>query len=107
MLDIAGYRPTVGEIAKITRLPKSSVCRYVAKQISQGYIREVIDPRDHRRRLLHPTARAKDELKWHKKEFSDFLNLLEAVDWNVGRRKQKAAGLNLIEVFSNVTPKDV
>jgi len=106
MLDNVGYRPTPGEIAKITRLPKSSICRYVAKQMDEGYIKEIIDPRDRRRRLLHPTSRAKNELKWCEREFGEFLNLLESIDWNIERSRRTEAGLDLIEVLSQATTQD-
>jgi len=107
MLDIVGYRPTSGEIAKITRLPKSSICRYVAKQMNAGYIKEVIDPRDRRRRLLHPTSRARNELQWREKEFNEFLNLLESIDWKIERSKRPVAGETLIEVLSQATAQEV
>jgi DNA-binding MarR family transcriptional regulator len=71
LLDQAGYNPTVTELADITNLPKSSVSRYVSTEMSAGYLEEVIDPRDRRRRLLRPTKLAIDEQKWHREQVSE------------------------------------
>jgi DNA-binding MarR family transcriptional regulator len=68
LLDQAGYNPTVTELADITNLPKSSVSRYVSTEMSAGFLEEVIDPRDRRRRLLRPTKRALDEQQWHREQ---------------------------------------
>ena len=66
LLDSADYHPTVGELARITRLPKSTVSRYVSAEMNNGYIEEIIDPEDRRRRRLHPTAQAREEQNWHR-----------------------------------------
>ncbi|MGI9343410.1 MAG: MarR family transcriptional regulator [Gammaproteobacteria bacterium] len=68
LLDQAGHNPTVTELADITNLPKSSVSRYVSTEMSAGFLEEVIDPRDRRRRLLRPTKRALDEQNWHREQ---------------------------------------
>ncbi len=68
LLDRAGYHPTVGELARITRLPKSTVSRYVSAEMNNGYVEEVIDPEDRRRRRLHPTAQAREEQQWHRQK---------------------------------------
>ena len=49
----------------MTRLPKSTVSRYVAAERNNGYIEEIIEPQDRRRRRLHPTAQAREEQQWH------------------------------------------
>lgn len=67
ILDRYGYQPTVTELAEITQLPKSSVSRYVAAEMSAGMLEEFIDSHDRRRRRLRPTAKAKAEQKWHAK----------------------------------------
>lgn len=66
LLDNADYHPTVGELARITRLPKSTVSRYVSAEMNKGYLEEIIDPADRRRRRLHPTPQALEEHKWHR-----------------------------------------
>lgn len=65
LLDHVDYHPTVGELARITRLPKSTVSRYVSTEMSGGFLEEQIDPDDRRRRLLYPTRQAREEQAWH------------------------------------------
>ena len=43
MLDRVDYYPTVGELAEIVRLPKSTVSRYVSTEMQAGFIEERID----------------------------------------------------------------
>ena len=71
LLDRAGYNPTVTELADITNLPKSSVSRYVSTEMANGFLEEVIDSRDRRRRLLQPSERAREELDWHRVQVRD------------------------------------
>jgi DNA-binding MarR family transcriptional regulator len=61
MLDEAGEHVTMSELAEITQLPKSNVSRYVSDQVRIGHLKEVIDPRDRRRRVLHPTEEGRRE----------------------------------------------
>lgn len=68
LLDKADYHPTVGELAELTRLPKSTVSRYVSAEMGNGFLEERIDPEDRRRRRLHPTALAREEQMKHQKE---------------------------------------
>jgi len=71
LLDQVGYNPTVTELADITNLPKSSVSRYVSTEMSTGFLEEIIDARDRRRRLLRPTEKAREEQKWHRDQVND------------------------------------
>ncbi len=71
LLDRAGYNPTVTELADIANLPKSSVSRYVSTEMANGFLEEVIDSRDRRRRLLQPSAKAREELDWHRVQVRD------------------------------------
>lgn len=71
LLDRADYHPTVGELAEITRLPKSTVSRYVSAEMNNGYLEERIDPEDRRRRRLHPTDRAREEQVAHQQDVRD------------------------------------
>lgn len=61
MLDAAGEHVTMSELAEITQLPKSNVSRYVSDQVRIGHLKEVIDPSDRRRRVLHPTDEGRKE----------------------------------------------
>jgi|GEM_PF-3340049 len=96
LLDRAGYHPTVGELADITHLPKSTVSRYVAIDMNSGYLEEVIDPQDRRRRRLHPTEKSREEQKWQMER------VLEAAEMSVqaiggrGHSEDPAADLKRI-----------
>jgi len=68
MLDRVEYRPTVSELAEIVRLPKSTVSRYVSAEMNSGFLKEVIDPDDRRRRRLHLTDLAREEVHWHQEQ---------------------------------------
>ena len=68
LLADADYYPTVTELSDLTGLPKSTVSRYVSTEMSLGYLEEIIDPRDRRRRLLRVTHMAEDERAWYRDE---------------------------------------
>jgi DNA-binding MarR family transcriptional regulator len=78
LLDRVGYHPTVTELAEIANLPKSSVSRYVSTEMHNGFLEEVIDPRDRRRRLLRPTEKAREEQKWHREQVREIARLRPA-----------------------------
>jgi len=63
LLDRVGYHPTVGELADLTGLPKSTVSRYISVEMHSGFIEEVIDSKDRRRRRLHPTSQGREAQK--------------------------------------------
>ncbi|MDJ0927776.1 MAG: helix-turn-helix domain-containing protein [Gammaproteobacteria bacterium] len=59
--DFVHYQPTISEVARIVGLPKSTVSRYCSTHITTGFLEEVIDPADRRRRLLRVNpARAEE-----------------------------------------------
>ena len=68
MLNRVDFHPTVGELAEIVRLPKSTVSRYVSAEMNAGFLEEVIDPDDRRRRRLHLTPLGKEEGHWHREQ---------------------------------------
>jgi len=68
MLDRVEYYPTVSELAEIVRLPKSTVSRYISSEMRSGFLKEVIDPDDRRRRRLHLTTLAREEGLWHREQ---------------------------------------
>jgi len=79
LLDQVGYHPTIGELASLTRLPKSTVSRYVSTEMNLGYIVEVIDPEDRRRRRLHTTDKAREERKWVTTKIMDIADVSSRV----------------------------
>ena len=75
LLNKIGYHPTVSDLSRITGLNKSSVSRYVTRQMQQGYLREDIDPADRRLRRLVPTTKGRTEEEWHRGRTHDIVNL--------------------------------
>ena len=80
-LDERGLQPTLKDLCDATGLPKASVSRYVSWHIKAGLLREVVDPRDRRRRFLTQTAKDKRERRWQldrmEKLFDDILEQTE------------------------------
>ena len=68
VLAKADYAPTVSELADLTGLPKSNISRYVARQIDSGFIEEIIDPEDRRRRRLRATKVGISEANWNQRD---------------------------------------
>jgi DNA-binding MarR family transcriptional regulator len=79
ILSDLGYYPTVTEIAEITGLPKSSVSRYVSGELYLGFIEEIIDSSDRRRRRLRPTAAAEKEKAYHATQLAEIKGVVEMV----------------------------
>jgi len=96
LLDQAGYNPTVTELADITNLPKSSVSRYVSTEMSAGFLEEVIDTRDRRRRLLRPTKRALDEQNWHREQVLEIASRQRAALEGLGQSANPGADLKAL-----------
>lgn len=62
MLHDLGYEPTVSDLTRLTRMPKSSVSRYVSREMELGFLEEYVDPADRRQRRLRATSDAQPEL---------------------------------------------
>lgn len=58
MLHDLGYEPTVSDLIRLTGIPKSSVSRYVSREMELGFLEEYVDPADRRQRRLRATADA-------------------------------------------------
>ncbi len=93
LLDRADYHPTIGELAEITRLPKSTVSRYVSIEMSNGFLEEVIDPEDRRRRRMHPTRLARKEQEWHQQKVREIGELSVKALRGEGESAKPAADL--------------
>ena len=104
LLDHADYNPTVTELAEITGLPKSSVSRYVSTEMGIGFLEEVIDPRDRRRRLLRPTEKARQEQEWHRGQVRDIIRLKRVASEGLG--KTSDPGVDLKELLQSFASKD-
>jgi len=101
VLDMFEYEPTVTELAEITKLPKSSVSRYVAAEMNAGLLEEFIDPHDRRRRRLRPTAAAKAEQAWHKDEFKRVFDEIYRI--SRAHEGDLPRGQSLVKMMTEVT----
>ena len=63
MLHDMGYEPTVSDLTRLTGMPKSSVSRYVSREMQLGFLEEYVDPADRRQRRLRATAAASPALE--------------------------------------------
>lgn len=103
LLYRVGHHPTVGELARITRLPKSTISRYVSTEMSNGFVEERIDSQDRRRRLLYPSDHALKELQWHSEQVQEIAaqtaKILKITDTN-GDQARKT-----IEVMLGIRPE--
>ena len=96
LLDRADYHPTVGELADITGLTKSTVSRYVSIDMKTGFIEEVVDPDDRRQRRLHPTQQSRDEQAWQLKKIFAVLESNNQVYSSLGKAADPVADLKAI-----------
>ena len=105
LLDRAGYSPTTADLVEITGLPKSSVSRYVSRQMKAGYLTEVVDPQDRRRRFLRPTAKARKHRKWHQDETLKLVRLSSEALHGLGESHDPVADLkNILLGISESSP---
>jgi DNA-binding MarR family transcriptional regulator len=63
ILDRSGRNFGMSEIASFIGVPESSASRYVSRQIELGHLKEIIDPKDRRRRTLVPSEAAAKEVE--------------------------------------------
>ena len=93
LLDKAGYHPTISELVQITGLQQTSVSRYVSRQIKAGFMTEVVDPNDRRRRRLCPTEKGKVEEEWHQKQTLKLARLSDEALRGLGKSEDPVADL--------------
>ena len=93
LLDKAGYHPTISDLVEITGLQQTSVSRYVSRQIRTGYMTEVVDPEDRRRRRLCPTSKGTEEEKWHESQTLKMAHLSSEALSGMGESKDPVADL--------------
>jgi DNA-binding MarR family transcriptional regulator len=96
LLDEAGHRPAVSDLVEITGLPKSSVSRYVSRQIKAGFLKEIIDPQDRRRRYLCLTSEGKKESQWRRKQSLRIARLGREALRDVGKNKDPISNLKKV-----------
>jgi DNA-binding MarR family transcriptional regulator len=93
LLDKAGYHPTISDLVKITGLQQTSVSRYVSRQIRTGYMTEVVDPEDRRRRRLVPTSKGTEEEKWHEDQTLKMARMSSEALSGLGESKDPVADM--------------
>jgi len=96
LLDRAGYSPTIADLIEITGLPKTNVSRYVSAQMKRGFLTEVIDPQDRRRRFLRPTPTARKHRKWHSDQTMKLVSLSSEAILGLGKSNDPVADLKNI-----------
>ena len=96
LLHQADYDPTTSDLVEITGLPKTSVARYVSRQMRKGYLTEVVDPRDRRLRHLRPTAKGRKEVQWHQIQTQELARLSSEALRGLGKSKDPVSDLRKI-----------
>jgi len=104
LLDQVDYHPTIGELAAITRLPKSTVSRYVSTEMNAGYLEEVIDPEDRRRRRLHTTSKARGERKWVQQQLIEIADVSAEIFRNLDGNRRP--GEDLKRIMASIGKED-
>jgi len=107
-LNDRGMPPTMTELCKATGRPKGSVSRYVSAQIKQGFVEEVIDPNDRRRRLLKQTRKGKSEWKWQVRQMERIFDEVFEMDSRfrvTGDPRNAAEILDQMEGLTKKAPK--
>lgn len=96
LLDMAGYKPTISDLVDITGLNKSNVSRYVSRQIKNGFMTDVINPQDRRRRRYCPTPKGKNEAEWHQSRTLEIARLSSEALHSVSKSKDPVSDLKKI-----------
>jgi DNA-binding MarR family transcriptional regulator len=105
LLDQLDCSPTISELTEITGLQKSSVSRYVSRQLDRGHLSEVIDPEDRRRRYLCPTSAGGKEQQWYKDQVRELANMAEQIVHGMGESGDP--GEDLKKILLDITRRDV
>ena len=107
-LNDRGMPPTMTELCKATGRPKSSVSRYVSWQIEQGFVEEVVDRNDRRRRLLKQTRKGKSEWNWQVRQMERIFDEVFEMDSRfrvTGDSRNAAEILDQMEELTKKAPK--
>ena len=112
LLNELGRHATVAELTKATGLPQTSVSRYVADQIEQGFLEEIIDPEDRRRRLLYMTEAGHAEREHQAEYFSQVIDQIGEYQNSRHNREERVLTPEqvlerLIEIAETETPEFV
>lgn len=102
-LNERGMPPTLTDLCEATGLPKASVSRYVSWQLSEGLVRESVDPDDRRRRLLMQTRKGKSEWRWQIKQLEKLFSEVGALDEEMRSQGDKRDARDILEFMKELT----
>lgn len=102
-LNERGMPPTLTDLCEATGLPKASVSRYVSWQLSEGLVRESVDPDDRRRRLLVQTRKGKSEWRWQIKQLEKLFSEVGALDEEMRSQGDKRDARDILEFMKELT----
>jgi DNA-binding MarR family transcriptional regulator len=109
-LNERGMPPTLTDLCDATGLPKASVSRYVSWQLSEGLVKESVDPNDRRRRLLVQTRKGKAEWRWQTKQLEKLFGEVGELDAKLrveGDGRDAVEILRLMTELTNNAPKRI
>jgi DNA-binding MarR family transcriptional regulator len=104
-LNDRGMPPTMMELCKATGRPKGSVSRYVSSQIKQGFVKEVVDPNDRRRRLLKQTRKGKSEWNWQVRQMERIFDEVFEMDSRFRITGDQRSAAELLDQMEGLTKK--
>ena len=104
-LNERGVPPTMTQLCEATGLPKASVSRYVSSQIENGFVRERVDSKDRRRRMLIMTAKGKSEWRWQVKQMNRIFSDVEQQLADFGDAGDPRRGEELLQRMTHRTQK--
>jgi DNA-binding MarR family transcriptional regulator len=102
-LNDRGMPPTMMELCKATGRPKGSVSRYVSSQIKQGFVKEVVDPNDRRRRLLKQTRKGKSEWNWQVRQMDRLFDEIFKMDGRFRVTGDQRSATELLDHMEGIT----
>ncbi len=102
-LNERGMPPTLTDLCEATGLPKASVSRYVTWQLSQGLVKETIDPNDRRRRLLVQTRKGKAEWRWQTQQLEKLFGEVGDLDEKMRSEGDQRDADEILETMKDLT----
>jgi len=98
----SGVRPTIGEIAKASGMPRPTVSRYIDHQIQQGWAEERVNPENRRRRELYLTEAGAQELEFIVEFFHD---MFPEIVTRHAKNRAPASGPELLEHMTQMSER--
>jgi DNA-binding MarR family transcriptional regulator len=102
-LNERGMPPTLTDLCEATGLPKASVSRYVSWQLSEGLVKESIDPNDRRRRFLVQTRKGKAEWRWQIQQLEKLFGEVGDLDEKMRSEGDQRDADDILETMKDLT----